>query len=97
MQFLQLEHHNTENRHRVSFQWYLCSSSNICNPLSLLGFCSLYFFFFLYAAESKIYLHIEKAQQTVKYIHPKDPHARIMHAEIGNCHMEIDDRPQVSK
>lgn len=58
---------------------------------------SLLFFFFLYAAESKIYLHIEKAQQTVKYIHPKEPHARIMHAEIGNCHMEIDDRPQVSK
>lgn len=66
-------------------------------PLISAWFLFSLLFFFLYAAESKIYLHIEKAQQTVKYIHPKEPHARIMHAEIGNCHMEIDDRPQVSK
>lgn len=58
-------------------------------------FCSLVFI--LYTAKCKIYLHIGKAQQTVKYIHPKEPHVRIRHAETGYCHMEIADQPQVPK
>lgn len=49
---------------------------NICNPLSL-------FVFHMHTAESRIYLHIGKAQQIGKYIHPKELHVRITHAETA--------------
>lgn len=58
-------------------------SNNICNPFSLFGFC-------MHTAESKINLHIREALQIVKYIHPKEPHVRIIRAETG-------DQPQVPK
>lgn len=46
----------------------------------------------MHTAESKIYLHIGKAWQILRYIHPGEPRVRITYAERGNHHTEVGDQ-----